>query len=188
MTNRTDNFNRANGNLSGSTPSDGGGVWAVSGTWQVLTNAANKSATAATVEAAWLESSVANVEVTATMKAVANCGLVARVTDSLNYIYAQTADFNLKMWKVEAGVLTQLGATDTSTTAINDVFVLRASGNDLILKQNGVARVTTTSAFNNTATKHGLSATGLDASWDDLSITEISTGIATRALLLGVGR
>ena len=178
MTNRTDNFNRAGPAILGSTPSDSGGTWAGNGTWTIFSNTATKSATPATSEVAYLESSVADVDVVATMTATGNAGLVARLSDTSNYIYARCADFNVIIYKVVAGTFTQLGSTYSGITAVSDVWTLSVSGNDLILKQNGTARVTTSDAHNNTATKHGFGAFGIDSGWDDFSISETGGGFA----------
>jgi len=174
MTNRVDTFDRANGALIGSTPSDGGGVWSGNGTWNISSNCGLKSADFNTLQFAWLESSAANVDVSATINVDGNCGLAARVTDANNCIYGRVCLNNCIVYKWEAGTATQLGSTYVGTPTAGDVWVLSVSGDNIVLKQNGTARVTTTSSFNNTATKHGLGDFNITGSWTTFSITEIT--------------
>lgn len=184
MTNRADNFNRSDRSLSGDTPSDGLGAWTITGTWTILGNNAYKSATFNTHQPMWLEASVANVEVQATNATLGNGGLVCRLSDSSNFIYARVNAANNIIYKVVAGAFTQLGSTYTGSGSANDVWLLSAdSSNNLLLKQNGTTRVTTSDSFNSSATKHGINDFSTAARWDDFSITEIVGAAVSQKLV-----
>src|SRR5438552_14788054 len=119
MTNRTDNFNRADSTTALGTPSDGGSDWiAINGTWGISSNQGYKVATDANSQRAVLESSVSNVDVQATLAGNATSGgggLVCRLADVNNLIVAAIGANNLvaNIFKIVAGSATQLGSTYT---------------------------------------------------------------------------
>lgn len=183
MTDRTDNFNRANVATSLGTPSDGGTDWACNFTdWGISSNQAHNTEAGVDWHPAILESSVSAVEVQATLTALAdglNAAMCGRYADDNNYIRLQLvagASGTIKLTKRVAGTETQLGSTYTGAVAVNDVFKLRMdSANLLTAYQNGVSRVSATDAAGAANTRHGLIAFDPE-SWDDFSITEIVAG------------
>lgn len=188
MTDRTDNFNRADAGVLG-TPSDAGSDWATNFSWSILSNAARGPAQGDWAPA-FLESSVTAVEVQATLTVLAdgaNAGLCGRRADDSNYILLAVvpgASGTIKLYKNIATTFTQLGSTYTGSVVTTDVFKLRMdSANLLTCYQNGVSRVSATDAAGSANTKHGMVA--FDAcSWDDFSITAIvAAGTAITILI-----
>jgi hypothetical protein len=203
MTNRTDDFNRADSSSALGTPSDAGSAWvALAGTWGIVSNAAYKVANAATYEAATLESSVSDVDVEVTLTqigAAAAGGLVARATDNSNYIMTQhdAGGGNIYLFKRVAGSFTQLGSTYSGGIIPGDVLKLTCNGSSLTVYKNGVSIITATDSAGSTNTKHGLfshtAGTTDSPRFDTFSITGLGGGggaapsLASRKLLLGVG-
>lgn len=185
MTNRTDNFNRADNSASLGTPSDGGGAWtAGTGTWGVNSNQGYCS-TSTALAVATLEASVSNVEVQGTASVInSDIGVVARFANTSNYLMA---DFlgatSTRLFKNVAGSFTSLGSGSAGSNG--DVIVLRCdSGNNLTVKVNGVSRITATDSAGSTNTKHGIRThNDTVARIDDFSITEI--GAAAVGPLIG---
>lgn len=134
-----------------------------------------------------LESSLADVDVQATfVSSISDSGLCARATDDSNYILAAVSATTLRAFKRDAGSFTQLGSTYTGTISSGDVIKLRVSGDNIIISQNGTDRVTTTSAFNNTATKHGLRSNDTDTTvFDDFTITSLAAAGAGQGVIGG---
>src|SRR5437868_11244363 len=117
MTNRSDNFNRADTTNAIGTPSDGGSAWSqVSGTWGISGNAAYESSGAATNLVAALEAAVADVDVQVTIPAggtTLDHGLNARLADDNNYLlWIWTAGgAGLGLFKKVGGSFTLLGSS-----------------------------------------------------------------------------
>ena len=187
MTNRTDNFDRANSTAALGTPSDGGSAWvAASGTWGISGNKGYPAAST-TETVAYLESSVTAVEVQATMSTGATWnGLMARCGGSWTNLLLLNADTagTIKLYKYVSGSSTQLGSTYSGAVAAGDVLKLRVDSANLITAyQNGSSRTSATDSAGSTNTKHGFWCYGTTAPrWDDLSITEI--GAAADASLV----
>jgi hypothetical protein len=186
VTNRTDNFNRADGAIG--TPSDAGSAWVQNlGTWNVLTNQA-RITTNDTHATCVLESSVSNVEVQATIPTVGGGvghSIVARCADSSNFIMFQIKSASVEMWKRVGGSFTQLGTTVSNTFVANDVIKLTCDGNTINGYVNGVLKIgPITESAGSTNTKHGLYANqNSTGRFDDFSITEITAGGGGDALM-----
>lgn len=182
MTNRVDNFNRAdNASLMGS-PSDGGSAWsAVQGTFGIVANTGYDSGGFTQYNVAALESSVANVEVQVTLSTVGSGtaqGLSARLADISNFLWAAyIPGSGVVIRKVVAGSETQLGSA-AHTASNGDVLKFSVDGNTLNLYVNGVLKVgPITESAGATNTKHGLFTYSENtARFDDFSITEIGGG------------
>lgn len=179
MTNRTDDFNRANSAVSLGTPSDAGSAWVPLGLLVagIDTNTAY-SVTSISQAIAYLESSVADVTIQSTTPTKGtDCGLCARVTDNNNYIVAIQAPTSWLMYKRVGGAFTQLGSTASGTPANGDVLKVTLNSNALEFFVNGTSKITATESFNNTATKHGLRwSSDTTARFDDFSIIGASGG------------
>lgn len=200
MTNRTDNFNRADTANNIGTPSDGGSAWVqYSGTWGIASDQGYQSAVSTTNVECALESSVANVTVQVTIAAfegVADAnGLCARLADDSNYLlmFLQTVTNTIALYKKVAGSFTLL-ASASVTPAAGDVAKMTCDSSNLITGyRNGAALISATDSAGSTNTKHGLwysAATGTGADrFDDFSITALG-GVAAQELSLmttGVG-
>lgn len=185
MTNRADDFNRADSGSGGGigTPSDGGTAWVQlgSGVWDVLSNKAREGAGVGNWNACYLETSQADGDVQVTLSTIsANPGLAGRITDTSNFIMTPYISGTLYVFKHEAGSDLQLGSTYTGGLSNGDVLKMNFSGNNITVSQNGTSRIATSSAFNNTATKHGmLSYAGASNRFDDFSFTAAAAAAAS---------
>ena len=185
MSNRTDNFNRANDATTLNTPSGGGGAWnAITGTWGVDTNRAY-CVSGGDGACAALDSTTSDVDVQATFAVnQSTTGLMARAADTDNYILAQSNAGAYDLYKKVASIFTAL-FTGQGTAADGDVVKLRCSGTSVSLFVNG-AQVGTTQTVTQLATNtlHGLrngSSAGSLARWDDFSVTDLGGASATPA-------
>src|SRR5689334_12682212 len=99
MSNRSDDFNRADNASTLGTPSDAGSAWsALEGTWGISSNQAYNP-TADGQGTAALESSIADAQVQATLATSGGSGLIGRATDGNNYILFARADAsNVKIY------------------------------------------------------------------------------------------
>lgn len=177
MTDRTDNFNRADSSSSLGTPSDGGSAWTAHvGTWGINSNQAYCSSVTS-LACASVESSISDCEVQATLAVVGSAaGLVARLADSNNYILADEIASTVRLFKNVAGSFTSLGSY-SGTTANGDVIKWRGSGSSHTVYQNGVSRITATDSAGSSNTKHGI-RTHNDTTMriDDFSATALAAG------------
>lgn len=189
MTNRTDAFTRADSITALGTPTDAGSAWvAAAGTWGISSNTGYKVATSSVFETAYLEASVTDVEVQATLSVLGTVkigGLTARVASDtdflLGYVDNSGANTNAYVYKKVANTFTQLATSAAVTVAANDVMKLRIdSANQLTFYQNGVSIVTGNDSAGSTNTKGGLMgyAAGIGGAmqFDDFSITAIASG------------
>lgn len=180
MSNRMDNFNRADNTSTMGTPSDGGSDWvADQGTWGITGNAGYTVAGAGDNQCiATLESSLADVSVECkiTFVSTTDCGIVGRVADSTNYILVAFRDTGntIELYTRIAGTFTSLGAY-TGSVATGDVIKLTMNGASLEVFQNGISRLTASNGAGSSNTKHGLRQSSDFGSgntrFDDFSIT-----------------
>lgn len=189
MTNRTDNFNRADNSSSLGTPSDGGSAWiAHSGVWGIVNNKAHLS-NAATQAIASLSSGTSDVDIQITLSNLSggqDIGLVGRVADDNNYILGAIGASDWKIYKKVSGSYTQVGSTVSGTPVNGDVVVLSLSGTSVALKVNGVTKITGTVSELSTNTKHGIRSNGYTPeSFDDFSITDLGGGSASNGTASG---
>jgi len=159
MSNRTDNFTRADSSVTMNPPSDGGANWAAptGGTWGIATNQGRAvSSTSQSVIA--LEASLSNVDVQCTFATVgSDGGLCARLADDANYLVLKVSGTALTLFKKVANSFTQIGDAGAITISNNDVIKLRCdSANLLNAFQNGVSKFSVTDAAGSTNTQHGL--------------------------------
>lgn len=181
MSNRSDNFNRADGSSGLGTPSDGGSAWvplssgAGTPTWGISANQASMVSTTGVHDLDYLESSVGDCDVQITLATVVDdCGLSARLSDGSNFLMvrAKGTVTSFDLFKCVGGSFTSLG-TFSATPANGDIIKISMSGSSLTVFINGVSRITATDAFNSTATKHGLWGFSLPTTvrFDDFSAT-----------------
>lgn len=181
MSNRTDNFNRANSTSTINPPSDGGSNWtAVVGTWGIATNKGyDAGADAGGVVV--LDSTTSDVDVQATVSGHGggseDYGLVGRLADSSNYLLVREASGAYDLFKQVSGSFTAI-FTGQGTAADGDVLKLSMSGSTIKVFVNA-SQIggTQTITAGQTNTKHGFrdnSAAG--ARYDDFSITDTGGG------------
>ncbi len=186
MSNRADNFNRTNQSPLG-TPSDGGSAWvAQSGggaQFKIVGNQAAEDFDSGETKDT-LECGSADGDIQVTIVTFGDqIGLVGRLSDVDNFLWLRAySGAGYDLFKKVANSNTNLGSYST-TPADGDVVLLSMSGNSLIVKINGVTRITATDSFNNTATKHGLFASGAylagTARLDNFSFTDTSVTLPT---------
>lgn len=178
MTDRVDNFNRADSSTSLGAPSDGGGGYTTNGTWGIVSSRAYCVVSAAQ-SVAYLDASITDADVQVTLATMsADVGLVARVVDSNNYfLSAVTSGTGFRLYKRVAGSFTQLGTTYSGTPANGDVLKLTVNGTSLTVYVNGTSRITATDSSHASATKFGLRAHNDSSSrFDDFSVTGLGGG------------
>lgn len=181
MTNRTENFT-TDRTLIGSAASDGLGNWAGNGTWVAIGGYGAKTASTNTLEFAWLESGVSDVEIQVTQPFSGNAGICARMTDANNGIYARAASSGFYIYRWESGSATLLNSNTGVGMSDGSVLKLVVSGNNIDFYEGVNLRVSTTSSFNSTATKHGLGDfASVPSTFDTLSITAVSSGYTLTA-------
>lgn len=176
MTDRTDNFNRADSTTALGSPSDGGSAWvAVAGTLGIISNQGYR-VDAGGYGIAYLEASVADgtAQVTVAVFDALYNGVSCRVTSDQDWIAVLAYDVGneIYLYKRVAGTYTQLGSTYAGAVAAGDVIALEFSGSSYTVRQNGTSRVTATDSSHNTVTKHGLlshSSGGATSRFEDFS-------------------
>jgi hypothetical protein len=181
MTNRADDFNRANGAIGN--PSDGGSAWSEdAGDWDINTNRVFQN-DVTNPAICTLEASEPDVEVSVDVLSSSNgAGLVARFSDLSNYIYARLmlgGDDELYLIKRVAGVNTQIGFYSGVVNA--GVYKLRCEGNTIKVYEGSTERISVTESDLNTNTKHGIINTGYADFYDTFSITEVGGDVVDLA-------
>ena len=171
MTNRTDNFNRANSATTPNPPSDGGSNWTVHvGTMGITSNTGYFLG--ASIVAA-LESAVADCDVQVTMSVVNSSypAIVWRLSDSTNWW----------MWYGGGGVYKDVAGSLTlvatrATFDDGDVVKLTCNGTTFAGLKNGGSwgADITGQTHNQYATQHGVKSSGSNGSVDDFSIAELA--------------
>ena len=181
MTNRTDNFNRADSTTSLGTPSDSGSAWTTyQSTLGILSNTAY-DVTHSLYGVAGLESSISDCAVQVTCTAQGNMSCSARITDKNNFLTGGgDGSGNLSIYKIVSGGFTQLGSA-SATQAAGDVFKFTVNGTALELFLNGVSKVTASSNVGQTNTIHGIfDFLSASARFDDFSITALGGGFTAK--------
>ena len=177
MTNRTDNFNRADSTTSLGTPSDSGSAWVTyQSTLGILSNTAYDVAHSV-YGVAGLQSSISDCAVQVKCSAQGNMSCAARIADGSNFLTGGgDGSGNLSIYKIVAAAFTQL-ASGTATQAAGDVFKFTVNGTALELFLNGVSKLTASSNVGQTNTIHGIfDFLSAAARFDDFSITALAGG------------
>jgi hypothetical protein len=157
VANRSDDFNRANGTLNGSTPSDGGSTWTASNA-NIDTNQVWPVSASGTRDTAWVETSsaVGSVQMKITTNGNSS-GVVMRLSNATNHIVAYVSGNSLANYKRVSGSYTQIGSTYSGTIANGDVIRLDIDSSNAIRSYvNGTLRVgPNTDSTGSTNTKAG---------------------------------
>lgn len=181
MSNRSDNFNRADTISALNTPSDGGSDWVITTNgYQIHSNQCQVKATIDNI--AYLESSISDCDIQYTIAFAdsgQNLGISARVLDLSNAILgswgaASGNSTGVSIIRFQAGGYTTLASDSAGVPATSDVMKLNCNGTSITLYQNGSSRLNTTSSFDQTETKHGIFSYNDNTSLvDDFSITAL---------------
>jgi hypothetical protein len=141
---------------------DTGQPWtALVGTWgtrryQAYLSASSGDGNCATV----LDAGIADANISVQLNDVNGAsakGIVFRATDANNFFFARGFETNIQVFRKKAGALVQLGAY-AGGIAEGDVLAVELFGPRIIVKQNGITRLTLTDTFQQKATRHGLFA------------------------------
>lgn len=185
--NVTDDFNRANGSLNGSTTSDGAATWTVQvGTFNVASNQAS-SGSSGGLDHATLEAACADCEVSVTIRtnSANSRGVVLRWVDTSNYLLVDQSATALRLRKRVAGSTTTV-ASAVVTGAVGDRIRVVAVGNQVTVHRtpNGgsesVAIAAQTINDFTTATEHGLFSSFQGSNLlDDFSVIDLGAPAAS---------
>jgi hypothetical protein len=179
VANRSDNFNRADSTSALGSPSDGGSDWvAAAGTWGISSNTGYKVSSAA-FQSAYLEASSATCSVSFTVAAQGNGGLVGRLANDNNFIYGQVVSNSTVcyVYRKVGGTFTQIGPSATVTHTVGDVWLLSIDSSDnILLKQNGTTRITTSSSSGSTNTKWGLCDFAMNTRYENFEVIDLAGG------------
>lgn len=163
-----DSFDRANGAIG---TADSGQTWSVlSGNWTVESNKA-RNTFGGTQSFCVIDAGIADCTLEVTVSGTLNSGggIAFRFTDANNGLFIEIANGSQTViYKLQGGGFTQLSIISMSWAA-GDVMTVVLSGTSITLKKNGVVAGSTTSSFNQTATKHGLRDFGAVIRFDDFS-------------------
>ncbi len=174
MANRSDNFNRADGALNGSTPSDGGSAWTAEIGVSVASNEAQLGAPFAWTPS-WIEASSTTGRLSAVVRAIGNTVLVMRYVDVNNWWSVQILSNQLGVYKRVGGTFTGYGAVYNGTVSVGDTIEIEVTaGNVWTVKQNGTLRINpgTADSAHSTATKIGIAGFSGSGKFDDLVFTD----------------
>lgn len=168
----SDSFNRADSAASLGN-ADTGQAWIVrSGTWGISSNAARLVVNSVSADAALIDSGISNVRVKVTFSIFSVVQRLEFRSTDVDNRFIVTVSTNYVLYRVQAGALTTLG-TYNSAPANGDIVEVVANGSSIIVNINGVQRISVTDSFNQTATKHGLSANNASCRYDDFSIETV---------------
>lgn len=164
----TDTFTRADGALG---TTETGQTWTNSTGWAITSNAAVSTAT--TYRPAYVESTLADCTLTATLSAVVEYGaLCFRFTDTQNYYVMVVGPANSFFYKLVANSLILVDPGSLGTFTAGDVIAIQMTGNTFVFKKNGTTTATVTDSSHPTATKHGIWSNGVGFGIASVSITQ----------------
>jgi hypothetical protein len=101
-------------------------------------------------------------------------GIVFRATDASNFFFARGFNTNIQVFKKQAGALVQLGSYAGGISE-GDVLAVELVGPGIVVKQNGIVRLTLTDSFNQSATRHGLFTDSTSPSFKHFAVERGST-------------
>lgn len=174
--NAADTFDRADGDMNGSTASDGVHVWTARvGTWAIVSNQADPSNTANAHIT--INPSTANIDATVVLATMAGAnfgGLAIRWSDADNYV---KVEFSTTQARIRTRIATVESNVSTAviTAASGDTLRVIANGDQISLYHNGVEVITPqTVTHNQTATVQGLIGEG-STNWkfNNFSLTDL---------------
>jgi hypothetical protein len=183
MANASDNFNRANGNIGGTTASDGVSVWTTHvGTCQISSNRLNGNGTSArcSVDVGASDGDCTLTIATAGGSGSNRHGILFRYVDASNYLYVRGNGTAYELNKVVAGTTT-LVVGSLSTVAAGDIIRINLSGSTIKIYRTpsggGESLLTTqTVTDHQTATRFGYITAFSGDAVDDFSFVQASPG------------
>ena len=158
VTDVVDSFNRAD-NATTLGTADSGHVWTShAGTWGIATNQAREHASTGGYAFATVDSGRASFTAQVTLAVATDTefpGIVFSFTDPDNALWAIADATTLYLQKREAAVTTTLSSV-ANALANGQVLKVTRSGSAIEVFINGVSKLTSTSGFNSSVTRHGL--------------------------------
>lgn len=169
----TDSFDRADSGSLGN--ADTGQTWSVHGTAGIISNLARFTALGSGPIAglAWIDSGGSDGVLEVTFTTLNNTiGLLFRLTDENNYLMLNfDGGSGWRVQKREAGSLGTIASFAGGLTN-GDVIKVTLTGSSIDCEKNAVALGSTSSSFNQSATKHGFGCHGnVGHRWNDFSYT-----------------
>lgn len=150
-----------------------GQAWQVlAGTWGIASKTAYCVAHGGTNKAcAVVETGMSDgvVEVTHSSLSAGGSRLAFRFTDVDNGFIVGAESAVYQLYRLEAGTYNAIGSWAT-TPASGDVVRVVMNGSSITVYINGTARITATSTFNQTATKHGIAAASTSSRFDNFTV------------------
>lgn len=170
----TDTFTRADSATTLANAETGQAWSALTGTWGISSNQAYLAVNAGVDDYAVVDAGISDGTVTVTFGAPANNQYLAfRATDANNvFVASSTTSTTLNLYRRSTGTYNQIG-TASHTWATGDVVSVWFVGAAITVSVNGVALITATDSFQQTATKHGIGAgsSGTSWRWDNFKVT-----------------
>lgn len=155
----SDTFNRDNGAIG---LADTGQTWVEwDSTWSIDTNKVKCSSVAGATNGFVLinaETPDASVSADITMEAASYSGLVARFTDEFNLILLQPVAGVMRLYKLVAGVATELDDANAPTSPDGEThrWTISCNGDTIETYKDDVLAHSVTEAFNNTVESFGM--------------------------------
>lgn len=193
MSNRSDSFNRVNGAVVASIPSDAGSAWihnanvGYPNTWQIVSNQAQCKDYQDQIV---LDSGTPNVRVEVkALGAIGGAsihGIILRATDTANYIVCSCTGGQLTIDKAVGGVGTRIAGPTTYTYQIGDVLSASVGADNTIrFAVNSDVKLTATDAAGAASTRHGLRATNSaqPSIYEDFAIYDLALLVAVPQII-----
>lgn len=163
----SDGFNRADNTTLGN--AETGQAW--SGDFGISGNKAyGKLSTDAL---AIIDSGMSNCDISVTLSTYISAsysGLIARFTDANNYLRCELNSGTVYINLREGGTSSLLAYSSGKTFNDGDIIKMRINNTAISVYHNGTLIVSTTSSFNQTATKHGIRTYQNLARFDDFKV------------------
>jgi Tol biopolymer transport system component len=116
--------------------------------------------------AAIVETGVSNANLSVQLNGVNNLyyvGITFRATDASNFFFVRALTDRIQLWKKQGGGYSFLQAYSGGVSE-GDFLSIEMQGDSIVVKQNGVTRITRQDSFNQGATKHGIFADSANVS------------------------
>ena len=167
-----DSFNRAD-SITTLGRSDTGQLWeAVRGVWGVSNNKAYLVSSGGATNIETIDTKHANITISSDLVFQTYAGIAFRLTDVSNYMLARLSSTGLSLYSVVINTPTEIG-NYTFTPVPGNTYKIKISAIDsnIIVYLDDIERISITSNFNITATKHGFrQLTNIDDRYDNFKV------------------